>query len=173
VIRLSQISNSHTLSMTSLTVLTLCMVGLALGQDHGGGTCMDTLQDYDCEMCKKSCGHCGGHGGAGGAIGGGGGGARRRREAPQRERYKKIYEEMLSTCSGGEASVTWDQLRDCKHSVTKLKKVLEILRSTDNDLLIIFPLMLANPNKKIFDRDDKNKDGKVTFEEIVNARKMT
>merc|ERR1712215_172313 len=104
--RLSQISNSHTISMTSLTVLTLCMVGLALGQDHGEGSCMDTLQDYDCKMvavsqgkckltwakaqCKKSCGHCGGHGGAGGtggAIGGGEGdggeGARRRREAPQ------------------------------------------------------------------------------------------
>merc|ERR1719167_1138335 len=119
--------------MTSLTVLTLCMVGLALGQ--------------------------GGLGGAGGGRG--------RRQGPPLDVFKKSLEDIMSICSDGGDGVTWNQVMDCSKG-EKLEKLKAIFESKP----LPFPPMLANPNKQIFDSDDKNEDGKVTVEEIMMSMRM-
>merc|ERR1712240_262479 len=148
----SQISNSHTLSMTSLTVLTLCMVGLALGQGGLGGA---------------GGGGGGGQGGAGGAAGQPGEPGRGRRQAPPLDVFKKSLEDIMSICSDGGDGVTWDQVMDCSKG-EKLEKLKAIFQSKP----LPIPLMLASPNKQIFDSDDENEDGKVTVEEIMMSMRM-
>merc|ERR1712243_40830 len=152
-----QISNSQTLSVTSLTVLTLCMVGLALGQGGQGGAG---------GMGGGAGGGGGGGGGAGGAAGQPGSpGGRRRRQAPPSDGLENFLGEIVSICSDGGESITWDQLNDCSKG-EKLDKLKEIFKPNPD-----YP-MLTNPDKKLFEKDDKNNDGKVTVEEIKMSMMM-
>merc|ERR1711874_15104 len=113
---LSHISSSHILSMASLTVLALCMVGLGLGQ--GGPLTPDGLV--------------------------------------------KAFQEAISICSDGGSAVTWDQYTDCYQSETKMKQIKEIFQS----IPVTLKPTTDGPNKMKFDKVDKNKDGKMSFEEI-------
>merc|ERR1719309_1913749 len=155
--------------MTSLTVLTLCMVGLSLGQGGSGGIGGPPISPRP----PMPPGHPKP------------GGQRRRREAPYVNFVKDLQVinyicsdgktkesgstwDQLTPCRGStfhlcsvrhlkEEVVTWDQLTDCFGSETKKETLKEIFQSYGVSLKI-----KEHPSKENFDMYDKSKDGKLT-----------